>query len=834
MLTLQKEELLNIDEEELKQLLKYFGIQAFITIYQVDELFLNDIVKKLERRASQAKSEFTSRADRVPVSSRNRSGLPQEDFSNGTRLGDTQKVDRVHPSKSVGRADMMPRQSLRAYEDRQVVEYPELLQQKNFDNDVDPHLAYQQENLNEVFLHQSKTRESIHFPQKNYSKKVSPSFERTENLKENRTYAEAHGQEKILKRLNEIRGIKERLSQQVSNISQRQSYNENVNNKGLKYQILENQQNNNNDYETEFYSKFERKEKEIYQNPNFEESGNFSETFDFSRKTTAIDILKSSHYLPESYTTEKKQNNQFNLQSHNFSESKTRGRQLQEKIEQKKKERHEYGFTQNPQPKTNEQSQLIQSLEAEKLKQLQEQEELLQLIEEQKKLEAMKEEELRRIEQERKREEEKRREESERERLQLQIQKQQQEAKEEQRRRNEEQQHELMIMERIKQQNEEIKRQHELQKIKESEEKRRNNMMSQFQSNYTSVNHTPMTNNLDIKQDNQSVFKASKRLPQTDHLRNSEMKKPQNYRDIKGPGRKTMGDPINGREEINNFRTEDFSKTTRNNFHTVQTGIETQEQRPISSSSVRRKPSYTNPIPQLEHYDPTVERFNRLKKTLQQKRTLAENATLPLEEKLRRSGNNFSHLTHVSPEPNIILPNGNNTRTINFKNGESSRPQTAKKNDYSGIKRPLTSGSNFIEQDSTAMERIKNTLNRSNYGRNQNLKFHQTQGSQQLILQSPQQNMRESHNLDMRQPRAPYKNKRTRNTTNPALFSRSENNLNAGLQFSAMKTQRNEIGRARLGSHEGIYEQQQQLQGHNNNTNNSLYTQQHQNVIYPF
>lgn len=330
VLTLQKEELLHISEEELKQLLKYFGIQAFITIYQVDEIFLNKIVQKIEGKIPQEKEQFTSRSSRMPVSSENRTGVA------AVKVGDTQSVQRHVPSKSVGRAEMAPRQSQkRGYQDRHVVEYPDLLKPTNTTIN-DPIIASQQENLSEMILHQKQTQDirasqyssyqpnqgpassygysrnidgerksymdnqsdensmyggpaSSKFSQNNggYSQKLTPSMDRIENLKSNKTFAEGQISDKIRQRLNEIRDIKERLSQQVSNVSQTHSKSGTPNSKrGLKYQILNNlpQQQENQTYygnENSHNSKQQRMENEVSNGVN---DSNLSQ-IDFRKRT---------------------------------------------------------------------------------------------------------------------------------------------------------------------------------------------------------------------------------------------------------------------------------------------------------------------------------------------------------------------------------------------------------------------------------------------------------------------------------------------------------------------------------------------------------------------
>lgn len=49
LISLQKEEVLRLPNEELKMILKYFGIHAFVSIYQADQKFIDDISEKLSK-----------------------------------------------------------------------------------------------------------------------------------------------------------------------------------------------------------------------------------------------------------------------------------------------------------------------------------------------------------------------------------------------------------------------------------------------------------------------------------------------------------------------------------------------------------------------------------------------------------------------------------------------------------------------------------------------------------------------------------------------------------------------------------------------------------------
>lgn len=49
LISLQKEEVLELPNEELKMILKYFGIHAFVSIYQADQKFIDDISEKLSK-----------------------------------------------------------------------------------------------------------------------------------------------------------------------------------------------------------------------------------------------------------------------------------------------------------------------------------------------------------------------------------------------------------------------------------------------------------------------------------------------------------------------------------------------------------------------------------------------------------------------------------------------------------------------------------------------------------------------------------------------------------------------------------------------------------------
>ena len=49
LLSLEKEEVLELPNDELKMILKYFGIHAFVSIYQADQKFIDDISEKLSR-----------------------------------------------------------------------------------------------------------------------------------------------------------------------------------------------------------------------------------------------------------------------------------------------------------------------------------------------------------------------------------------------------------------------------------------------------------------------------------------------------------------------------------------------------------------------------------------------------------------------------------------------------------------------------------------------------------------------------------------------------------------------------------------------------------------
>ena len=73
VLTLQKNQLLTIDNSDLKQLLRYFGIGAFITIYQVDDALLQKIVQKLlgvleKEQLEQEAAKLSHQATQAPVS----------------------------------------------------------------------------------------------------------------------------------------------------------------------------------------------------------------------------------------------------------------------------------------------------------------------------------------------------------------------------------------------------------------------------------------------------------------------------------------------------------------------------------------------------------------------------------------------------------------------------------------------------------------------------------------------------------------------------------------------------------------------------------------------
>lgn len=849
VLTLQKSELLSIEDDELKQLLKYFGIQAFITIYQVDETFLHQIVQKLEGNGILEKTEFVSRAQRQPVSSQNRGGVDQN-----TLLGATQAVDRSKISKSLGRVEVerTPRESQKAYQDRYVVEYPDQL--KQVDTGIqDPLLLQQKKNLSEMILNQKQRNEMMRPSQKSRfgddsrydksinggmsrisnssnrqistkpSNRVTPSVGRKENMMDNRTFAESQISNKIRQRLDEIRGIKERLSQQVSNISNQHSQKGSPNQKrGLKYQILN--QNSYQGAENSYQSKPQRMENETLRAPSLGNSNVAMVPNDVARanfsKRTASDILNSSGYTGHQTSKSGERISHYD----NGQDKSNRKQELQKRIEQKRKERHEYGFPGSEAAQNNEMSRsqgpgmdpkLMQSLEAEKLKQLQEQEELLRMIELHKKNEAQRQEEQKKqeeelrlaqvekqkleamkrsrevqnnhnmvIDQERQRKEALMKEQEkqsaiyrEQERQRLERQEHEEEEKrlqmEIERRNNQIKQEELKIMEKIKRENEQIKQQHEVQmsRIKQKEERRRQEMMAKH-SRFASPN----------------VSNLRQQQP-----RLSEMKKPQSYKARKPPGRKTLGDPstsqIQAQEQIGRIQTQPAENTYR---------PPSRNGRP--SYSRKRRPSYTNKIPQLEHYDPTVERFNRLKKTLQQKRMIAENNFDSL--------NRNSNAPVRSVEPLSRMNTGNSSRSMHF--GEHSRPQTGTSISNHGFtQRPNTATSNnFV--DKAQMDRIKKVLKRSNYNRGHQQQFHQERNSQ-ISMQglppnttrnpqlSPAPAMKESHYVPgSGQGRAPFRNKKARNTTNPALYSRNEPKPN-NPHMSGYKTSRRERVAGRVG-----------------------------------
>lgn len=54
LISLQKEEVLELPNEELKMILKYFGIHAFVSIYQADQKFIDDISEKLSKDNTKA------------------------------------------------------------------------------------------------------------------------------------------------------------------------------------------------------------------------------------------------------------------------------------------------------------------------------------------------------------------------------------------------------------------------------------------------------------------------------------------------------------------------------------------------------------------------------------------------------------------------------------------------------------------------------------------------------------------------------------------------------------------------------------------------------------